>query len=420
MHIALSARNRLRIIPIAVLVAAIIMTATVRADIPPPRTTAASASISAGIAPVGAAAVSSAEGTPVPLPSRRDASASGADVSPPTTPVGQSAIPKPRSSPTPTETPAATATRTPTVTPQPGRMFILGVDPGNPNDVSKVGLIDQYTTLVGVAPRVVNYYLSWPDSGPFSPQLADAIVQRGAAPMLSWLSSDWRYGANQPAYSNANITSGAYDAYIDAFAHGVANWGKPFYLRLDDEMNGNWDAWSPGQNGNTVASFVAMWRHVHDRFVSAGARNVRWIWTPNVTSQGAASDFTGMYPGDNYVDIVGLDGYNWGTSNSIGWQSFTQIFAKDYATLGRIAPAKPVWIGETGASATGGDKGAWFLRTFLTEIPQSFPRIQAVIYFDEDKTADGEANWLVNAPASALAAWQQVATDSRWQGHTPS
>lgn len=408
-------------VPLAVLIAAA-MAATVRADIPPPRAVAvAPISTPMRVVPAsGAVSRTSTEGTPASLPAGRGTLAPGTITLSAMSPVEPLPMPNARTTPTATRTPTPTATRTPTTTPQPGGTFILGVDPGNPNDISKVGLIDQYTTLVGVAPKVVHYFLSWVDSGPFDPRLADAIAQRGAAPMLSWLSSDWRYGANQPAYSDAGIAGGAYDAYIDAYARGIAAWRKPFYLRLDDEMNGTWDAWSPGQNGNTVASYVAMWRHVHDRFVAAGARNVRWVWTPNVTSQGAASDFTAMYPGDAYVDVVGLDGYNWGSFNANGWQSFTQIFAKDYATLDRSAPTKPIWIGETGAHAAGGDKGAWFTSTFLTEIPQSFPRIQAVIYFDENKTADGEGNWLVNAPASALPAWQRVAADPRWQGRAPT
>jgi beta-mannanase len=47
---------------------------------------------------------------------------------------------------------------------------------------------------------------------------------------------------------------------------------------------------------------------VHDLFAAAGARNVTWMWSPNVTYPGAAP-LAGLYPGDDYVDWVGLSGY---------------------------------------------------------------------------------------------------------------
>ena len=51
-------------------------------------------------------------------------------------------------------------------------------------------------------------------------------------------------------------------------------WGHPFFLRFDWEMNGFWFPWSEGVNGNKPGEFVAAWRHVHDIF-TAGRRHQR-------------------------------------------------------------------------------------------------------------------------------------------------
>jgi mannan endo-1,4-beta-mannosidase len=88
-------------------------------------------------------------------------------------------------------------------------------------------------------------------------------------------------------------------------------------------MNGNWEKWSPANNGSTPdpAAFVAAWRHVHDLFVQNGATNVVWVWCPNATDVPNATSapwnhWTNYYPGDTYVDWVGIDGYNWGNTTA--------------------------------------------------------------------------------------------------------
>lgn len=131
------------------------------------------------------------------------------------------ATPVPTQTPVPsTKTPippSATATSVPSSDP-----LVLGVNPGNPNRADKMNLIDQYTRQVGAAPKIVHYYLSWSDGGPFDRTLNDAIVARGATPMLTWNPQDWRYGVTQPAYTDAVIAGGAYDALLRQWGHDLA------------------------------------------------------------------------------------------------------------------------------------------------------------------------------------------------------
>jgi len=77
-------------------------------------------------------------------------------------------------------------------------------------------------------------------------------------------------------------------------------------------MNGSWSDWNPDNSaqpaGETPATYVAMWQHVVNYFRSAGVTNVKWVWAPNV--DGGDGSMAAYYPGDSYVDYVGLDGYN--------------------------------------------------------------------------------------------------------------
>jgi beta-mannanase len=211
----------------------------------------------------------------------------------------------------------------------------------------------------------------------------------------------------------ATVLSGQYDAYLHTWARAAAADGRTFMLRMDHEANGFWYAWAYGgmNPGCTASGFAALWHHVHDIFVAEGATNVKWVWCPNSVGGGIV-DFTPAYPGDAYVDYVGLDSYNFGTSQSYSsWHTFTQIFLRSY-NLMQALTHKPLIICETASTEVGGDKAAWITSAFETEIPSTMPNIIGVIWFNENK----EQDWRVNSSATSLAAFQAVAADPNWQG----
>lgn len=154
-----------------------------------------------------------------------------------------------------------------------------------------------------------------------------------------------------------------------------------------------------------------MWKHVREIFRTEGAGNVRWVWSPNVAYEGS-TPFAQAFPGDGQVDWIGLDGYNFGTSQSWShWTDFTTTFGASYDSVTRFS-SRPVLIGETASSEVGGDKAAWITHGLLTEAPARFPRLRAVVWFDESK----ETDWRVNSSATALAAYSAVAKSPLYHG----
>ena len=146
-----------------------------------------------------------------------------------------------------------------------------------------------------------------------------------------------------------------------------------------------------------------------DLFRAAGATNVGWIWDPNA-DWNAASVYASYYPGDAYVDWVGMDGYNWGTTTSDGWLTPVQVFGRSYAAL-RSLTAKPIIIEETGSTEQGGSKADWIDELAAT-IPAQFPAVRAVVWFQRNK----ETDWRVNSSAGALTAFQALAQSPQWAG----
>jgi len=241
----------------------------------------------------------------------------------------------------------------------------------------------------------------------------NAIRAHGAIPFFSWASQAIPAEGDQSDFQLADILAGAHDSYIHAWATRAAEWGHPFFLRFDWEMNGSWFPWGEGTNGNQPGEFAAAWRHVHNIFTAAGATNATWVWCPYVNQN---DDFARLYPGDSYVDWTCLDGYNWGLNPAgpHGWSSFDSIYGPSYATItGTLAPSKPMVIGETAASEYGGSKAAWITDMF-SALSTRYPKVSGLIWFE---TLDNGMDWPLESSESAADAFAAGISDSRYLGN---
>lgn len=219
-------------------------------------------------------------------------------------------------------------------------------------------------------------------------------------------------GVNQPAYRLDNITRGDFDNDIRRWAQDLKNFGYPVILRPMCEMNGDWTSWSGTANGNQPEDYIPAWRHIHDIFVQEGATNVQWVWSPNQdnTLAEAQNTFDTYYPGDAYVDYVGINGYNWGTMYSTpnwssSWKSFTETFQFNY-DVAVSRTSKPVMISETASTAVGenaqnGGKALWITDAFA-QLPVRFPRIVSLTWFNINK----ETDWRVESSAESMQAFR--------------
>jgi beta-mannanase len=252
-------------------------------------------------------------------------------------------------------------------------------------------------------------YDSFAYDSDFDSASASALVAQGVQPMVTWEPWDPGVGtATQPTFALADIISGNFDSYVTRWATEIKDWGQPLWLRFAHEMNGDWYPWSAGVNGNTAAQYVAAWRHVHDIFEQVGTTNVTWVWTPNII-MGATPTLASLYPGDAYVDVIGMDGYNWGTSQSWGstWQTPSQLFGPTLSALEQIS-SRPIMIGETASTEIGGNKATWINQFFSFLAAQ--PRITAFVWFNVNK----ETDWRIESSAAAQSAFAAGVANHRY------
>lgn len=276
-----------------------------------------------------------------------------------------------------------------------------------PNGPEDAGALDSYASMVGRKPEIVMKYSNVTDPL-LRPGEVSNLEARGQTPMVTWqlYKSEW----SGPTISLAAIASGTYDASLRRAADLAKTLPFEVMIRFGHEMNGDWYGW-----GSQPAAYVAAWRHIVSVFRRQGTTNVKWVWSPNV-DQGSYP-FARYFPGDSWVDYVALDGYNWGTSGTgvNRWQTLSQVFSSSYKTITEMS-TKPLMITETSSSEIGGDKAAWVREGFLRTIPQQFPRVRAVIWFDRSM----EQDWRVDSSPASLRAYRDVVSSSLYGGADPA
>jgi mannan endo-1,4-beta-mannosidase len=269
------------------------------------------------------------------------------------------------------------------------------------------GLVGKGLSLVALGSPFANCNQSPCEFYDFPTEAMDNVHHYGAIPFFNWASqatsSDPSGATVMPDFQLADMIAGTYDPYIREFAEDARDWGHPFFLRYDWEMNGNWFPWGETVNGNQPGEYVAAWRHVHDLFTAVGADNVTWAWCPYAEVDRHFAPLAPLYPGSEYVDWTCMDGFNWGSNptNPHTWKSFDQIFAPTYRKLVKhVAPDKPIVLAETASTGKGRAKARW-IRSMFDELRTKYRRIRGLIWFNQ---VDRGVDWpLETSPRAARA-----------------
>ena len=249
------------------------------------------------------------------------------------------------------------------------------------------------------------YVMFYRDLGrPFPGSAVNAIAKRGATTIVSLELWEW-HGKRKGSYLSA-IVDGTYDDWLREWARAAKADGRRVLLRFGFEFNGNWFTWS----GDPKA-YVAAWRHAHALFDAVGADNVEWVWAPNVVScpPTQENDMHRYYPGDAYVDWVGVDGYNFGDHHDKWhkWTSFADVFSDILTDFGKRYADKPVMITEFGCAPGKPRQRAQWIRAAHAEL-QRWPQVKAAVWFNYDKRREGEPNWRVDVTPESLRAFNET------------
>jgi hypothetical protein len=282
----------------------------------------------------------------------------------------------------------------------PGRGVLFGAGlPTTGSSQDTEASISEWETTLARKLDLHRVYRRWDD--PVPDPVLSTDLQRGRTPVLS-IKPKYRDG-RQVTWSA--IARGDVDQAIRAQADGLRALGAPLFLSFQHEAD-----LSSNASYGTPAEFVAAWRHYRRVFATRGAGNVAFAWIVTTSTFGTPGRTDTFYPGDDVVDWIGLDAFNWfGCSRGqpTSWRSLAAITAPFAAWAG--AHAKPLMLAEWGSvedPAQPGRKATW-LRDALA-LAKSWPQLKAMSYLD----AHGSCPWWLDSTPAAAAAFADVGADA--------
>jgi mannan endo-1,4-beta-mannosidase len=252
--------------------------------------------------------------------------------------------------------------------------------------------LTQFERGLGSKVAIASSFRGWGDLFPDAAQRQDAAT--GHTLLIAWDLGQ------TTATRFTTFTRHLHDRYLAQEAAAARSYGKPLYIRPWAEMNGDWSAFQPTPTGNrpaggTYAQFIAAWRYLVTFFRNHGATNVRWVFNPTTDTYAQTTPVNSIWPGAAYVNVLGLDGYNWGRGGPFVWRSFSQIYATQYSRLVALHPTAPVWICEVGSKAPNENDGApidpahtksaWYAEMFRF---LATSHVRALVMFDVRKERD--------------------------------
>jgi mannan endo-1,4-beta-mannosidase len=239
--------------------------------------------------------------------------------------------------------------------------------------------IAEFAQAVGREPNLAGYYSGWAE--PFQTSYAETIRKHGVIPFVQ---------IDPTLASVAAIAAGDYDIYLRTYADSVRGFGHPVVIGFGHEMNANWYSWGYGHV--PPATVVVAWQHIVTLFRAQGADNVTWLWTLQADETGKTGPVQDWWPGSNYVNWVGIDGYYYTPSDT-----FANVFGKTIDQV-REFTDEPVLLSETAVGPSAGQ---------ALKIPDLFAGMHkyktlGLVWFDKDQD-DGilHQDWRIEGDPAA-------------------
>jgi len=218
---------------------------------------------------------------------------------------------------------------------------------------------------------------------------------------------------NEDMYARSillDVYRGSRDEELRAWARAAADFGHPFLFRLNNEMNSDWTNYSGVVNLSDPQLYIDVWRHIYDIFREEGVDNCIWIYNPNDRPAPPSkwNNSLAFYPGNQYVQMIGVTGYNNGTYYTQWneqWREFDLIYDRIWEEYSPHFSAFPWIITEFASSSVGGDKAAWIDNMFAHI--GDYPNIRIAVWFSyadfDDAGQAARPYWLDETPETVEA-----------------
>lgn len=262
--------------------------------------------------------------------------------------------------------------------------FYTGIfQPSDEGGLTDLQAVDKFEKRHEVDFDIISLYLAWTDESitDFPHDLMRSIYKRDALPMITWEPWASTLAVND---SNAelqaekkvfrNIANGHFDNYIRNFAQILSSYDKPIFLRFAHEFDNPQYPWS-GVGNNTAEEFKAAWKHVHDILKEEGTHKAILVWNP-----WKADSMAEYYPGDRYVDWIGITMLDYSPLKNVKENTFSELYNPFREKLAGFT-RKPVMLAEFGSLQEGKQQQQW-IRSAIDSIKSSNLEISGLVFFN--------------------------------------
>jgi hypothetical protein len=218
------------------------------------------------------------------------------------------------------------------------------------------------------------------------------MIEKGYIPMITLEHQFIKARKSEKQPNLYSITEGHFDYLFKEWAQRLKLVKGTVLLRILHEFNGDWYPWCISKNDNNPQIYVKAFQRIRDIFDREEVTNVKFIWCPNSVSlpQTSWNYIMLAYPGDRWVDYIGLDVYN-GAGQSVlpVWTSFRREAIHYYFLLTEKLPHKPLLICEISSRERKNvekgvlqDKGGWIAQ-MSEALKSDFSKVRLLSWFNQ-------------------------------------
>ena len=250
------------------------------------------------------------------------------------------------------------------IPPAQGVYFSAFPDFGGSEDIVTTQRILDFETLAEKQITWAYFSNNWYNNIQFPADAVQTIHQSGRIPFIRMMArTELEEGVADPNYSLQNIINGQFDSDLLQWFTKAAQTGFPLLVEFGTEVNGNWFPWNGTYNGGATTTgygdpnkadgperFVDAYRHIIDLSRQAGATNITWFFHLDAEGQPyeAWNDFENYYPGDDYIDWLGVSVYG-ALSQKDDYETFADKLNYVYPRIIQMS-GKPVAVLEMGVT----------------------------------------------------------------------
>ena len=295
--------------------------------------------------------------------------------------------------------------------------ILFGAHPGGNNDGRLAALTDLESSIDRQLDFVRVFEL-W--DSPFPSAFHDAVIASDRKMLLS-VRARRMNGSFVPWRQIADAQPGsAIYTQLVSWIERVRAIGEPVWFTFNHEPE------FAENTANGVASdYLAAWRRVVNEFRARGVGNVEFVWIMTDWSfHVPATDrryAPKWYPGDDYVDHIAADAYNWSTCRGdLGtpWRPLEWTIAP-LRDFGRQHPDKGLMLAEWASTTQGGDKAAWITEAAELLKQPGWEQFIAVSYFSRPDPSNPACNFPIYSSPSVTAAFRAMGADPFYGGGGP-